>query len=102
MKYNYKCVASKNGKRYYKNVGGKWKRITNKAGEKAEKGKKKYRMKENAEERRKRKDQRRIDHDIDQITMGIQKIGKQPPKKLKPKQLVFVTALLDQFKKKED
>ena len=45
MKYNYKCIVSKNGKRYYKNVGGKWKRITTKIGEKAEKGKRKYRMK---------------------------------------------------------
>ena len=44
MKYNYKCVVAKNGKRYYKNVKGKWKRITNKVGEKAEKGKRKYRV----------------------------------------------------------
>ena len=44
MKYNYKCVVSKNGKRYYKNVSGKWKRVSNKVGEKAEKGKRKYRM----------------------------------------------------------
>ena len=29
---------------YYKNVSGKWKRITNKIGEKAEKGKRKYRL----------------------------------------------------------
>ena len=43
--YNYKCVVAKNGgKRYYKNVSGKWKRISNKSGEKAEKGKKKYGM----------------------------------------------------------
>ena len=40
----YKCIVSKNGKRYYKNVSGKWKRITNKVGEKAEKGKNRYRM----------------------------------------------------------
>jgi hypothetical protein len=46
MKYNYKCILAKNGKRYYKNVGGKWKRISNKIGEKAEKGKKKYRVEE--------------------------------------------------------
>lgn len=44
MKYNYKCVVSKNGKRYYKNTNGKWKRITNKIGENAQKGKKKYKM----------------------------------------------------------
>ena len=40
--YNYKCVVTKNSKRYYKKVSGKWKRITNKIGEKMEKGKKKY------------------------------------------------------------
>jgi hypothetical protein len=39
----YKCIVSKNSKRYYKNVNGKWKRITNKTGEKAGKGKMKYR-----------------------------------------------------------
>ena len=44
MKYNYKCVVAKNGKRYYKNISGKWKRITTKIGEKAEKGKRKYGM----------------------------------------------------------
>ena len=45
MKYNYKCIMSKNGgKMYYKNVRNKWKRISNKVGEKAEKGKRKYRM----------------------------------------------------------
>ena len=44
MKYNYKCVVAKNGnKRYYKSVGGKWKRISNAIGMKAEKGKMKYR-----------------------------------------------------------
>ena len=42
MNYNYKCIVSKNGKRYYKNVRGKWKRISNAVGMKAEKGKKKY------------------------------------------------------------
>ena len=47
MKYNYKCVMSKNGnKMYYKNVRNKWKRITNKVGEKAATGKKMYRMEE--------------------------------------------------------
>ena len=41
--YNYKCVVNnKGGKQYYKNVGGKWKRISNKLGMKAEKGKRKY------------------------------------------------------------
>ena len=50
MKYNYKCVVAKNVKRYYKNVKGKWKRISNKIGEKAEKGKKKYRMREDGDE----------------------------------------------------
>jgi hypothetical protein len=46
MKYNYKCIISKNGmKMYYKNVNNKWKRISNKMGEKAQKGKKIYRMK---------------------------------------------------------
>ena len=45
MKYNYKCVVAKNGsKMYYKKVSGKWKRITNKAGEKSERGKRKYRV----------------------------------------------------------
>ena len=44
MNYNYKCIVSKNGKRYYKNVRGKWKRISNAVGMKAEKGKKKYGM----------------------------------------------------------
>ena len=44
--YSYKCVVSKNGKRYYKNVNGKWKRISNKVGMKAEKGKKRYGMNE--------------------------------------------------------
>ena len=48
MKYNYKCVVTKNDKRYYKNVSGKWKRISNKIGEKTEKGKKKYRVNEGA------------------------------------------------------
>jgi hypothetical protein len=44
MKYNYKCIVAKNGnKMYYKQVNNKWKRITNKIGEKAEKGKMKYR-----------------------------------------------------------
>ena len=43
--YNYKCVISKNGnKMFYKSVGSKWKRISNKLGEKAEKGKMKYRV----------------------------------------------------------
>ena len=43
MKYNYKCVVSNIGsKRYYKSVRGKWKRITNVAGMKAEKGRRKY------------------------------------------------------------
>ena len=41
--YNYKCVVARNGnKQYYKSVGGKWKRISNKSGMKAEKGKRKY------------------------------------------------------------
>ena len=44
--YNYKCVVSNKGsKRYYKRVGGKngkWKRVSNAVGMKAEKGKKKY------------------------------------------------------------
>ena len=41
--YNYKCVVSNIGsKRYYKSVRGKWKRITNVAGMKAEKGRRKY------------------------------------------------------------
>ena len=41
--FNYKCIVSKNGnKMYYKRVGGKWKRISNKLGKNAEKGKKKY------------------------------------------------------------
>ena len=44
--YNYKCIVSNTGKRYYKNVGGKWKRISNKLGMKAEKGKMKYGMDE--------------------------------------------------------
>jgi hypothetical protein len=45
MKYNYKCVMAKNGnKMYYKNVNNKWKRISNKIGEKAATGKKMYRM----------------------------------------------------------
>ena len=43
--FNYKCVVSKNGtKMYYKRVNKKWKRISNKVGMKAEKGKKKYRQ----------------------------------------------------------
>ena len=41
--YNYKCVVSNKGsKRYYKSVGGKWKRVSNAVGMKAEKGKRKY------------------------------------------------------------
>ena len=41
--FNYKCVVAKNGtKMYYKRVANKWKRISNKTGMKAEKGKKKY------------------------------------------------------------
>ena len=45
MKYNYKCIVSKNGnKMYYKRVGSKWKRVSNAVGMKAEKGKRKYRM----------------------------------------------------------
>ena len=45
--YNYKCIVTKNGtKMYYKRVKGingmKWKRISNKVGMKAEKGKRKY------------------------------------------------------------
>ena len=45
--FNYKCVVSKNGtKMYYKRVKGKWKRISNKVGKQAEKGKKKYRIDE--------------------------------------------------------
>ena len=46
MKNIYKCIVSKNEKRYYKSVGGKWKRISNKMGEKMEKNKKKYRVEE--------------------------------------------------------
>ena len=42
--FNYKCIVSKNGnKTYYKQVNKKWKKISNKIGQKAEKGKKKYR-----------------------------------------------------------
>ena len=41
--FNYKCVVAKNGtKMYYKRVNSKWKRISNKVGQKAEKGKRKY------------------------------------------------------------
>ena len=41
--FNYKCLVSKNGsKKYYQRVGGKWKRITNKMGMKAQKGKRVY------------------------------------------------------------
>ena len=41
--FNYKCVVAKNDtKMYYKRVHNKWKRISNKVGMKAEKGKKKY------------------------------------------------------------
>ena len=44
--FNYKCVVNKNGtKMYYKRVNKKWQRISNKTGQKAEKGKKKYRVK---------------------------------------------------------
>ena len=43
--FNYKCIVSKNGsKMYYKKVGGKWKRISNKLGKNLEKGKNKYQM----------------------------------------------------------
>ena len=43
MIYNYKCVVAKNGtKMYYKKTNNKWKRISNKLGMKAEKGKRKY------------------------------------------------------------
>jgi hypothetical protein len=42
MKYNYKCVVTKNGKRYYKKVSGKWKRVSNKIEEKKEKGNMKF------------------------------------------------------------
>ena len=43
MNYVYKCVVARNGsKQYYKSVGGKWKRVSNKSGMKAEKGKRKY------------------------------------------------------------
>lgn len=44
-KFNYKCVVSNNKKKYYKRINNKWKQITNKTGEKVEKGKRKYRMK---------------------------------------------------------
>ena len=44
MKYNYKCIVSNGNKRYYKSVNGKWKRITNKSGAKAEKNKRTYRL----------------------------------------------------------
>ena len=41
--YNYKCIVAKNStKMYYKRVGGKWKRVSNAIGMKAEKGKRKY------------------------------------------------------------
>ena len=44
-RYNYKCVTTKNGnKMYYKQVKGNWKRISNKDGEKAERGKRTYRI----------------------------------------------------------
>ena len=42
--FSYKCVVSKNGRRYYKKVNGKWKRISKKIGEKMQKNKKKYMM----------------------------------------------------------
>lgn len=46
MNYNYKCIVSNTGnKRYYKRVGGKdgkWKRIKNDIGTKAEKNKRVY------------------------------------------------------------
>ena len=42
--FNYKCVVTKNGvKMYYKRIHNKWKRISNKLGKNAEKGKRKYR-----------------------------------------------------------
>jgi len=42
--FNYKCTITKNGtKTYYKRVNKKWKKISNSIGEKAEKGKTKYR-----------------------------------------------------------
>ena len=51
--YNYKCVVAKNGtKIYYKRVHNKWKRIGNKVGMKAEKGKKKYEITTNLGKRR--------------------------------------------------
>ena len=41
--FNYKCVVNKNGNKvYYKRVQNKWKRISNKTGQKAEKREKKY------------------------------------------------------------
>ena len=45
-KYNYKFIVSKNNKKYYKNDSGKWKPVSNKTGEKAERGKRKYRIDE--------------------------------------------------------
>lgn len=44
MKNIYKCIVTKNEKRYYKSVKGKWKRISNKMGEKVEKNKRTYRV----------------------------------------------------------
>jgi GNAT superfamily N-acetyltransferase len=41
-KFNYKCVVSKNGKRYYKRVNNRWVRIKNNIGMKAEKNKRVY------------------------------------------------------------
>ena len=43
--FNHKCTVAKNGnKMYYQKVGGKWKRISNKMGMKAQKGKRLYKM----------------------------------------------------------
>ena len=48
--FKHKCVVTKNGtKMYYKRVDNKWKRISNKLGQKAEKGKKKYKINKNEE-----------------------------------------------------
>ena len=46
--FKYKCIVTKKGmKMYYKKVKGKWKRINNDDGKKAEKGKRKYRERKN-------------------------------------------------------
>ena len=75
--FNYKCIVVKNGtKMYYNKVKGKWKRISNKVGKNAEKGKRKYKTLKIQEQLLLKKPTEEIIQTFLQKTDNIQKLSK--------------------------